>query len=226
MTNKFKLLTAALMFGSSATFAAEQLIEVESFSGVSVGTGMISTISCGNSNSVTLRGEKKTIDRIEIDIDGTTLDVSRRESAGSMLGKLVSGGNDDQGSVEVDIVTAGEISLFDLSTGATMTVDACAVNSSSVTVDGSTGSEITLNGTTSQLDLDMSTGATFNRRSAELIIDSVNFDLSTGASANLCGASMVKGDASTGAMVYVADHVDTSDVDLSIGAETSSRRCK
>ena len=226
MTNKFKLLTAALALGSSATFAAEQLVEVESFSGVSVGTGMISTVSCGNTNTVTLRGEKKTIDRIEVLIEGTTLDVSRKESAGSMFGKLFSGNNDNQGSVEVDIVTTGEVSLFDLSTGATMVVDACAVNTSSVTVDGSTGSEITLNGTTGQLDLDMSTGATFNRRSADLFVDNVNFDLSTGATANLCGAAMVQGDAYTVAMVYVADHVDTSNVDLSIGAETSSRRCK
>ena len=226
MTKQFKLLTAALMLGSSATFAAEQLVEVESFSGVSVGTGMIATVSCGNENTVTLRGEKKTIDRIDVAIEGTTLDVSRRESAGSMLGKLFSGSKDDQGSVEVDIVTTGEVSLFDLSTGATMTVDACAVNTSGVTVDGSTGSEITLNGTTAQLELDMSTGATFNRRSADLIVDSVNFDLSTGATANLCGAAMIQGDASTGAMVYVGDHVDTSNVDLSIGAETSSRRCK
>ncbi len=225
MTNKLTLLSGAVLLASSSAFAAEQLVELDSFNGVAIGTGMVSTVSCGSSNTVTLSGEKETLDRVDVEINQMVLEIERRESAGSIFGKLVSGKNSDQGEVTVAIVTTGEISLFDISTGATINVDACAVSTSSVTVDGSTGSEITLNGVTTQLDLDLSTGSSFNRRNANLIVDSVNFDLSTGASANLCGASVVNGDASTGAMVYVANHVDTSNVDLSIGAETSSKRC-
>ena len=226
MTNNLKLLSAALLMTSSITFAEQQLIEVESFSGVSVGTGLISTVTCGNTNQVRLNGPKKSIERLEVGIDGDTLDVSRKSSAGSMFGKLFSGDNFNDGEVKIDIVTSGEIALFDISTGASMKVDACAVNTSQVTVDGSTGSDITINGVTTQLNLDLSTGSSFNRRNAELTVDSVELDLGTGASANLCGASNVTGDASTGATLYVSSSVDTSNIDFSTGAEASSRRCR
>ena len=226
MNNKFTVLTMALMMSTSAAFTAEQLLEVESFTGISLGTGMISNITCGSSNTVTLRGDKKTLDKTEVRIDGDLLDISRKESAGSLFGKLLSNNNDDNGKVEVDVVTAGELSVFDISTGAIISVADCAVNTSQVTVDASTGSEITLNGVTSQLTLDMSTGSMFNRRYESFVVDSVDFDMSTGAIANLCGANTVQGDASTGAIVYLAEGVDDSNVDLSIGAETSSKGCR
>ena len=223
MTRKLTAIAAVVALSSSTAFAAEQFIEVESFTGVSLGTGMVSNVTCGNSNTVTLRGKKKTLDKIKVTIEQGTLEVNRGTS---ILGNLLSGDNND-GNVEVDIETTDAvISLVDLSTGATINVDACAIDSSRLKVDASTGAQVNVNGLTTELDLDLSTGSLFNERADSFIVESVTFDMSTGSIANLCGASRVQGDASTGAIVYVDEGVDVSDVDLSIGADTSSKRCR
>lgn len=226
MTAKLATLSMALLISTSTISAAQQLVEVEPFSGVSVGTGMIAKVACGNSNTVTLRGKKDTLDKIEVKIEQDTLNVARRQSAGSLFGQLLSSDNNNDGTVHVDVVTTGDISLIDLSTGASMKVADCAVNTSQLTVDASTGSDVNVEGITTDLTLDMSTGSMFNRRAKSFTVNNVTLDLSVGATAYLCGASAVRGDASTGAMVYVADGVNKSNVDLSVGADVTSKKCK
>lgn len=223
MTTKITAIAAVIALSSSTAFAAEQFMEVDSFTGVSLGTGMVSKVTCGSTNTVTLRGKKKTLDKIKVSIERGILEVNRGKS---ILGNLLSGDNND-GNVEVDIeTTEGMISVVDLSTGATINVDGCAVDTSRLLVDASTGAQVNVNGLTTELELDLSTGSLFNERADSFVVESVTFDMSTGSIANLCGASRVEGDASTGAIVYVDEGVDTSNVDLSIGADTSSKRCR
>ena len=216
----------AMMAATGLTVSAsEELLEVEAFTGVSIGTGMAATITCGSSNTVTLKGDSKVLKKIDVVIKGDLLDIERKESAGSFIGKLV-GNNKSDGSVKIDIVTTSALSLLNTSTGATMKVEDCAIDTNRLTIDASTGSTLKVNGVTTELILDMSTGSTFNHRGASFTVENARVDLSTGATANLCGATTVTGDASTGATVYVGEATDASGVDLSIGAGTPSHKCK
>jgi hypothetical protein len=223
--NKTVLAAAIISLSAYPLMAAEQLVQVESYGGVSVGTGMVAEVTCGGENSVILKGEKKVLDNIIVEIKNNTLHIMRKENTGSMINKLFSSGNKSSGHVEVAISTTSDLSVIETSTGASINVPECAVNVSSLTVEASTGSTVNVSGITSQLSLDMSTGSTFNRKAGPFTVDNALVDLSTGATANLCGATTVVGDASTGASIQVGSNTQT-DVDLSIGAETSSRRCK
>ena len=223
MTRKITTCIAVIALSSSTAFAAEKLIEVNAFNGVSLGTGMTSQVTCGNNTTVTLRGNNKLLDKIEVSIEQGILEVNRKNS---LIGNLLSGSGND-GHIHVDIETTdGVVSMVDLSTGAMINVDGCAIDASRLTVDASTGAQVNVSGLTTELNLDLSTGSTFNQQVDSFIVESVKFDMSTGSVANLCGASRVEGDASTGAVVYVDQGVDTSNVDLSIGADTSSKYCR
>ena len=215
------LIGGCIVFTSTA-MSAEQLLEVEDFNGFSLGTGIMADVSCGNSNTVSLIGEKKVLERIKVSVVNDELKIERKTSG--FLGKLM--GNKSNDSVEAKVVTRGQISVIDASTGSVLSVEGCAVNNSSLTVDASTGAILNIAGETANLVMDLSTGSQFNGKTSDFKADVVELDLSTGAGANLCKSTTVTGSASTGAMIYVSDNTDVSDVSLSLGAETSSRRCQ
>lgn len=204
--------------------ADQEYLEVDSFDGVDIGTGMVATVSCDSKNTVTLHGDKKDLDLLEVTVKGSKLDISRRTSASRIFNNIFSKEKHNN-SIRVEITTNGHISSIDASTGATITVPGCAVNSSFVDVDTSTGSIVNIEGNTAVLELDLSTGSMFNQNSKNFTVDVANVDLSTGAIAKLCGAMTVRGDASTGAIITVSDTTEADSVDLSTGAEVS-RSCR
>lgn len=225
MTPKVGITIIAGLLTAGSLSAAEQLLEVETFSGVSIGTGMHTKITCGHNNQVNLRGDKSVIDAIEVSIDNDILTIERKTSAGKIFSNLMNN-NRKEALVEVDIITNGQLSVIETSTGADIDVPDCAVNSSMVRVDASTGSNIKLQGMTAELNLDMSTGSQFNHKTSGFVADHVTVDMSTGAIANLCGATRIEGDASTGALISASASADTDGLDLSLGADKSSKRCK
>lgn len=227
MYNKItkNLLAVGCIAFTSAMLSAEQLLEVEDYTGFSLGTGIVADISCGNTNTVTLSGEKKVLEKIKVSVVNDQLSIERKSDASSFLGKLMSSDKSD-GSVEAKVVTRGQISEIDASTGSVLSVEACAVNNSAMTIDASTGSTLNVAGSTSSLILELSTGSQFNAKTSGFSADTVELDLSTGAMANLCKSTTITGSASTGAVIYAGDATDVNDVSLSLGAETSSRRCQ
>jgi len=223
MLKKLFIITAIIL-SHSVLFAADKYLEVDSFEGVDLGTGMVSEVQCGSTNSVTLIGATKDLERIKVQVKSGELRVKRNSSAGSFIKKIFNSGENHE--VKVDIVIANRLSSIELSTGATISVPDCAVNTDYLDLDLSTGASATVSGYTKKLNLELSTGAEFNRRGGSFKVDEAKADLSTGATANLCGAGSVQGDASTGATLSVADSIDRSGIDLSLGAEATSYRCK
>ena len=215
------LLTLALTL---PMLADEEILKVEAFSGVEIGTGMIGNISCGSENSVTLRGKAQSIANVDVSVRAGRLDISRHSSAGKFLSNVFGNGTKNN-TIKVDIVTTGPLNNLSGSTGSELEVSACAVDTSSLEVEAGTGATVDVEGSTGMLELDLSTGSTFNRQSAGFSVDSANVDLSTGAEADLCGTSTISGEASTGATIRANDSADTEDVSLSTGAEIY-RRCK
>ncbi len=225
MTNNIKILSIfSLLILSLSVFADQTTLEVDSFDGIEIGTGMRGTITCGSENSVTLIGDKRDLDHIEVIVHGGSLDISRRSLTNRFLSNLFAEDRDQ--SIEVEVTINGNLSTIEGSTGSSLTVPECAINTSSLVVDISTGAEAYIDGNTAILELDLSTGALFNNSRSNFSVDVANIDLSTGAVANLCGANTIDGDASTGAMVSAAESANTSSVSLSLGASVSSRKCR
>jgi len=216
---------SALGFMPLALTAAEQVLEVKDYQGISLGVGLIANISCGDTNTLTIKGDKKSVDNVKVLIEDNVLQIKRKSTFSKIFDNLTNKNGGDS-EVTVDIITTGQLSAIELSTGSQTKVADCAINTSSLAIDMSTGATARVEGTTAHLDLDMSTGSTFNARTANFTADIVNLDMSTGATANLCNSQTVSGDASTGVTVYVKDSADVENLDLSLGANTSSRRCQ
>jgi len=218
------IIILAIVFTHSALFAAEKYLEVDAFEGIDLGTGLVSNIQCGSNNTVTLIGKTKDLERIKVQVKSAKLTVKRISSTGNFLKKLFN--KNENHSIKVNIVLSGKLSNLELSTGAMLTAPDCSINPESLDLDISTGASVSVAGYTKKLNLELSTGAEFNRRDISFKVDEATVDLSTGASANLCGAKSVTGDASTGAEISVAESIDQSGIELSMGAEVGSSRCK
>jgi len=216
-------LFSLLILGFPA-FADEKYFEVDSFDSIDIGTGMRGTISCESKNSVTIIGDQRDLELIDVTVHGSVLDISRRSMAKRLLSNIF--GEERNHSIEIEITINGELSNIEGSTGSSFTVPECAINNSYLVVDISTGAEAYIDGNTALLELDLSTGALFNNSRSNFTVDKANVDLSTGAVANLCGASTIDGKASTGAMISAAESANTASVSLSLGANVSSRKCR
>ena len=135
--------------------AEQKTFEVESFDGVDIGTGMEGVVSCGNENTVTLHGEEKAIDNVTVNVDNGMLDISRRKSIGKLFNSIF--GEERNNSIRVEVTINGQLSNIEASTGSSLTIPECAVNSSFVEIDTSTGAIVNIEGSTTALELDLST---------------------------------------------------------------------
>ena len=222
--NKSSMVLILSITAALPVVADQEYLEVDSFSGVDIGTGMLGSVSCGSENTVTLDGDKKDLDHLEVSVQGGKLEISRRTSTGKILSNLF--GDHKDRSIKVAITTNSPLSNIEASTGSSLSIPECAVNNSFFEVDAGTGATVEIEGTTGTLELDLSTGSTFNRRGSNFNVDVANVDLSTGATAELCGAATVNGSASTGATISASDNANTENVSLSLGAEVHTRRCR
>lgn len=221
--------TALLLVTSMSLplMATQDLLEVDSFEGIELGTGMTGKVVCGNQNIVTLSASKNTLDKLEVTVKGGHLEISRHSSASNILNNIFGDDeNKEDNSVSVVIETSSPLSNIVGSTGSIIRVDKCAVNNSSIKVEAGSGANIKVEGSTGTLDLDLSTGSVFNSNSTEFIVDTANIDISTGSVANLCGASIITGSASTGAEIKVSEDAITDNVSLSFGAEVRKKSCR
>ena len=230
MNKTFIKTGTALLLVSSMTLplmATEDMLEVDSFEGIELGTGMTGEVVCGSQNTVTLTASKSTLDKLEVTVKGGHLEISRHTSASNILNNIFGDDEDrDDNSISVVIETSSPLLKIVGSTGSIIRVDKCAVNSGSMSVEAGTGANIKIEGTTGTLELELSTGSVFNSSSTEFTVDTANVDMSTGSAANLCGASTIIGSASTGAEIRASEDAMTDDVSLSFGAEVRKKSCR
>ena len=223
-----KISTVALiaLFISNPVIADQEILEVESFSGIEIGVGMIGRVVCGSGNSLTLTGEQRDLDNVKVNINAGVLEISRRSNLGKVLSNILGNDDDRNSTIEVDVTTDGQISNISGSTGSSLNVSECAINGSFLEVEAGTGAVVNVEGSTGTLELELSTGSVFNNRSSGFRADTANIDLSTGASANLCGVGTINGDASTGAEIKASNEANIENVSLSFGAEVRTKRCR
>jgi len=229
MNKTFKTGTPLLLVSimSLPLMATQDFLEVDSFVGIELGTGMTGKVMCGNQNTVTITANKKVLDKLEVTVKGGHLEISRNTSASNILNNIF--GDDEKkedNSISVVIETSSPLSKIVGSTGSMIDVVDCAVNSSLIKVEAGTGANINVEGATQTLELDLSTGSVFNGSSRQFTVDTANVDMSTGSSANLCGASTITGDASTGAEIKASEDAFTDEVSLSFSAEIHKNDCR
>ena len=70
--------TALLLVSSMSLplMATQDLLEVDSFEGIELGTGMTGKVVCGNQNTVTLSANKNTLDKLEVTVKNGHLEIS------------------------------------------------------------------------------------------------------------------------------------------------------
>lgn len=216
----------AVILLSSSVFADQQQLQIEDFHEISIGTGMIGTIGCGEVNKITIEASRHALERLEVSVMDGELAISRSTSAVHLLKQTFDNNDFEHESVMLNIVTDSPISGLSSSIGTSLKIAPCAIDKSLVEVSAGAGAKINLEGSTGTLELNLATGSQFNNQSSNFTAQLVLVDISTGATANLCGAIKVRGDISTGSSIAVSENTDTDAVEQSFGAGINNNSCK
>lgn len=211
---------------SEPMLADKKYGSVDAFEAIDIGTGMVGKVICDSKNTVTIEGDKSVLANVEVKIRDGKLEISRKFSASTMLRHFFLQDDDDNSAVRVVVTVMEPLTSISSSTGSSLTVPGCAINTRFVTVTVGTGASISVSGNTDTLDLNLSTGSQFNKSSDRFSVDVANVSLSTGAIANLCGAMTINGNASTGANIVAAESANTENVSLFTGARISKVHCQ
>lgn len=214
-----------LAMGVALTFslqaAADELFEVEvkPFSALTLGTGVVAEVICGDENLVVLETSEHVYDRMKVHVRGDRLAIERGVSLDNFLFQRGD-------HVRATITTTGALHGVRASTGAVLEMPSCAVDSSDLEVSVSTGAHLRIEGRTEDLDLRVGTGGMFNsgRFKNRLEVDRAYLKVSTGGIVGLCEAGRLRGKASTGAQI-LAGHATDVDVRLGTGAHVSHSGC-
>ena len=201
--------------GASETFEAE----VDAFNELSLGTGVVAEVMCGEEDLVRLETDEHVFDRMKVFVRGDRLVIER----GLAFDSFIFQRND---RVRATITTTGALNDVSASTGAVLEMPECAVDKTDLEVSVSTGANLRVAGRTEDLDLKVGTGGVFNsgRFKDRLEVDSAYVRVSTGGVVGLCEAGRVRGKASTGAQIAASRATDV-DVRLGTGAHVSHRGC-
>ncbi len=211
----------AALFGAPGASADNDRfkVDVSDFSRLSIGTGVVAEVVCGDSNRVVIEADERVFERMKVNVRGGRLVVERGYSLSSVFFRH----NDN---IRATITTTGRLNDIEASTGAILEAPACAVDESRLDVEVHTGANLRVEGHTGDLQVDVGTGGVFNpgRYKDRLTASVANVHVSTGGVVGVCGADRVAGKASTGAQIYAADSAEV-DVRLGTGAGVSSSGC-
>jgi opacity protein-like surface antigen len=204
MRNVILAAVSAVAISAGSAFAQDQQVhDFSDFSEIDVGGGFSVVVTPGDSYSVRFEGDAEDFDRIEIEQRGDELKIDHRR-------RWFTRSN----SLDVTVyITAPSIDALDASRGVSLTVS--GLDARYLNVDASTGSEVEVSGSCTEMDLDASTGAEIDAR--DLICESVDADLSTGAVGRVHASQSVEADTSTGATLRVSGAPSHTNVHSSMG---------
>ena len=219
----FRLLTPALvlsLFGCGGLVGNGKVTTeartVGAFTKLEVASGIRATLSSGP-RAISVTTDENLVDSIETVLRGDTLVVRTREPIGRARQLNVDITNEVLDSVSASgrskirgLCTGGTNVVIEASGGSTIEFTDLAANS--LKIDDSGGSEITLGGAATQIDLNVSGGSKFT--STSLKVQTVKLDVSGGSDVKLIASGSVDGEASGGAVVSISGgpstHVNSS----------------
>jgi hypothetical protein len=200
--------------------------EVPDFEGIDVSSGIDVILSQGNSHRVVVKADKEVIDNIVTEVHGGILKIYSNRSMWRISNI----------TVEVTFVTLNHIKA---SAGSDIKSDE-ALNFNDLTIDSSSGSDITLNLTARSLDISASSGsdAKFSGKTGSLSVQSSSgsdfnaYDLqsenvevttSSGSDVRITALKSIQVNASGGSDVYVQGNPQNQKVSTSGGSDVHFR---
>lgn len=212
-------LMLALLAGTAgnAALAAEKTLPLDAFDSVEVRQGINLSIKCAAAPSMVVSGSAAVLEKLK---------VSSKDKALLLVNEA--GENDRFVSHTLDITLYTSKPLTGLvgKAGVNIVAPACAVDSSKLTVAGSMGADIQIEGKTAELVLDLAMGGTFNKKPLPFTAGVATVRMSMGAQSSLCHIPRINGSLSAGARLSVSPsaQVDTGATG-SFASEISTSDC-
>lgn len=215
-TMKLMLALLASTTGYSA-LAAEKNFPLNAFSSVEVRQGINLSIKCAATSSMVVSGSANTLDKLQVTTNNQALLLINDAAEND---RFVSH------TLDITLYTSKPLTGLTGKAGIKIVAPACAVDQSKLTVAGSMGTDIQIEGKTGELVLDLAMGGTFNKKPLPFTAQVANVRMSMGAESSLCHIPRINGSLSAGARMSVSPtaQVDTGATG-SFASEISTSGC-
>lgn len=180
---------------SCAALAAEKTFALTAFSSVEVRQGVNLSIKCAATSSMVVSGSADTLNKLQVTTDNKAL-LLVNDAAENV--RVVSP------TLDITLYTSAPLTGLTGKAGVKIVAPACAVDPSRLTVAGSMGTDIQIEGKTGELVLDLAMGSTFNKKPLPFIADVAKVRMSMGAASSLCHIPRINGNLSAGARMSVS----------------------
>ncbi len=215
-TMKLMLALLASTTGYSA-LAAEKTFPLTAFSSVEIRQGINLSIKCAATPSMVVSGSADTLNKLQVTTNDKALLLV---NAAAENDRFVSH------MLDITLYTSEPLTGLTGKAGVKIVAPACAVNQSKLTIAGSMGADIQIEGKTGELVLDLAMGGTFNKKPLPFTAKVANVRMSMGAESSLCHIPRINGSLSAGARMSVSPsaQVDTGATG-SFASEISTSDC-
>jgi len=216
--NTMKLMLALLASTTSyAALAAEKTFPLTAFSSVEVRQGINLSIKCAATSSMVVSGSVDTLNKLQVTTNNKALLLVNDAAEND---RFVSH------TLDITLYTSAPLTGLTGKAGVKIMAPGCAVDQSKLTVAGSMGTDIQIEGKTGELVLDLAMGGTFNKIPQAFTADVANVRMSMGAESSLCHIPRINGSLSAGTRMSVSPsaQVDTGATG-SFASEISTSDC-
>ncbi|MEN5151459.1 GIN domain-containing protein [Pseudomonas orientalis] len=216
--NKMNLMLA-LLAGATAcsALAAEKTVALSAFNSVEIRQGINLTVKCAATSSMVVSGSADTLKKLQVTTNDKALLLVN--DAGQ-TDRLFSN------ALDITLYTSEPLTALTGKAGVKIEAPACAIDQRTLTVAGSMGADIQVEGKTAKLTLDLAMGGTFNKKPVSFTADVATVRMSMGAQSSLCQVPRIDGSLSAGARMSVSPsaQVDTGATG-SFGSDISTSDC-
>ena len=216
--NTMKLMLALLSSTASyAALAAEKTFALTAFSNVEARQGINLSIKCAATSSMVVSGPADTLNKLQVTTNNKALLLVNDAAENVRFASP---------ALDITLYTSEPLTGLTGKAGVKIVAPACAVDQSKLTVAGSMGTDIQIEGKTGELVLDLAMGGTFNKKPLPFTADVANVRMSMGGESSLCHIPRINGSLSAGARMSVSPsaQVDTGATG-SFASEISTSDC-
>jgi hypothetical protein len=216
--NTMKLMLALLASTTSyAALAAEKTFPLTAFSSVEARQGINLSIKCAETSYMVVSGPANTLNKLQVSTNNQALLLVNDAEENVRIASP---------ALDITLYTNTPLTGLKGKAGVKIVAPACAVDQSRLTVAGSMGTDIQIEGKTGELVLDLAMGGTFNKQPLPFTADVANVRMSMGAQSSLCHIPRINGSLSAGARMSVSPsaQVDTGAAG-SFASEISTSDC-
>lgn len=205
MNNMYTMKLMLVLLTSTTSYAAlatEKTFPLSAFSSAEVRQGINLSIKCSTTSSMVVSGSADTLNKLQMTTDKQTL---------LLVNDAAENDRFITHTLDITLYTSERLTGITGKAGVKIVAPACAIDPSKLTVAGSMGADIQVEGKTDELVLDLAMGSTFNKKPQPFKASVANVRMSMGAESSLCHIPKINGSLSAGARMSVSPsaQVDT-----------------